>query len=410
MGRRYEDTHPWITFNVARVRQAGSKLWLTLGECQSKCEHIAGVPLRPDVAHNLHRVYLAKGVFATTAIEGNTLSEKEVLAVLDGKLQLPPSREYLKQEVDNIAKAFEAIWQQVGLGTLPPLEVSEFEELNRRVLENLSLDDGVVPGQIRQHEVGVSRYKGAPPEDCRYLLGRLASWLEGDNFDARPGNEIVSGIIRAVIAHLYFAWIHPFGDGNGRTARLIEYRILLASGVPSPAVHLLSNHYNLTRTEYYRQLDRASASGGDYIPFIEYAVQGFVDGLRSQVAEIRDFQLDVIWRNYVHEMFGDRKTEVDRRRRNLVLALSQVDEPVRMAKVPEKLPRMAAAYANKTRMVLNRDLNALKEMKLITRGAEGSRANKTIVEAFLPFRLDQRKSTETVEQKRPSIGQTATSI
>src|SRR5258708_25331431 len=97
--------------------------------------------------------------------------------------------------------------------------------------------------------------------------------------------KIIYGIIRAVIAHLYLAWIHPFGDGNGRTARLIEYRILLACGVPSPAVHLLSNHYNLTRTEYYRQLDRASGSKGEYIPFVEYAVQGFVDGLRQQLSE-----------------------------------------------------------------------------------------------------------------------------
>lgn len=50
-----------------------------LGEAASKCEHIAGVPLRPSVAQELHRLYLAKGALATTAIEGNTLTENEVL-------------------------------------------------------------------------------------------------------------------------------------------------------------------------------------------------------------------------------------------------------------------------------------------------------------------------------------------
>lgn len=54
-------------------------------------------------------------------------------------------------------------------------------------------------------------------------------------------------IFKAVVAHLYLAWIHPVGDGNGRTARLVEFQILLSSGVPSPAAHLLSNHYNQTR-------------------------------------------------------------------------------------------------------------------------------------------------------------------
>ena len=57
--------------------------------------------------------------------------------------------------------------------------------------------------------------------------------------------------------------------------------ILVISGVPAPAAHLLSNHYNQTRSEYYRQLGRASQSGGDVLPFITYAVRGFVDGLRA---------------------------------------------------------------------------------------------------------------------------------
>jgi Fic family protein len=385
--RRYEDTHKWLTFSVSNVLRAGPRLWALLGECQSKCEHIAGVPLRPDVAADLHRFYLAKGAFATTAIEGSTLSEAEVLQVLDGKLKLPPSREYLKQEVDNIAKAFDRIWQQVGSGALPPLTVTELEDLNRSVLQGLNVEEGVVPGQIRTHDVGVLRYRGAPPEDCRYLLGRLTEWLDGREFQPSPGMKIVQGIIQAVTAHLYLAWIHPFGDGNGRTARLVEYRLLLASGAPSPAVHLLSNHYNLTRSEYYRQLDRASASGGDYVPFIQYAVQGFVDGLREQVAEIRKFQLDVMWRNYVHEAFAERKSAVNKRRRDLALRLSDVAGPVKMAKIPQLSPELARAYFGKTRMVLNRDLNALKRMGLVIRDSNGSRANQQAVEAFLPFRL-----------------------
>jgi Fic family protein len=399
MRRRFEDTHKWIRFDVSRIERAGVKLWAMLGECSSKCEHIAGVPLRPDVADRLHRIALAKGALATTAIEGNTLSEKEVLQVLDGSLKLPPSREYLKQEVDNIFTAFKRVWEDSGQGTTRPLSIDVFRELNRLVLDGLTLEDGVVPGEVRSHEVGVSRYRGAPAADCAYLLERLASWLEGPDFTAPPGLETAYAIIRSVMAHLYLAWIHPFGDGNGRTARLVEYQILLTAGVPSPAVHLLSNHYNLTRTEYYRQLDRSSGMD-DYIPFLEYAIQGFVDGLRQQLSEIRDFQLDVIWRNYVHEMFGDKKSDVERRRRDLVLALSGADGPVRMAKIANLSPAVAKAYHGLTRMVLNRDLNALKEMNLIERGTNGSMANKRIVEAFLPFRVAKANHSESFEVRR----------
>src|SRR5713101_2623730 len=82
--RAFENTHPWLTFN-ADLRSAGPELWMMLGECQSKCEHLARYPLTPDIAHEIHTMYLAKGVLATTAIEGNTLSEDEVRQILDGK-------------------------------------------------------------------------------------------------------------------------------------------------------------------------------------------------------------------------------------------------------------------------------------------------------------------------------------
>ena len=102
--KTYMKTHPWINFRI-NLKDAPAKLWIQLGECQSKCEHIARVPLRPKTAEDLYTLYLAKGVLASTAIEGNTLSEEEVLKHLEGKLKLPPSRQYLTKEIDNIVEA-----------------------------------------------------------------------------------------------------------------------------------------------------------------------------------------------------------------------------------------------------------------------------------------------------------------
>ena len=72
--RKYEESHPWITFEVD-LKRAPHSLWLQLGECSSKIEHISRVPLVHGSAKDLYDVYLAKGVQATTAIEGNTLSD-----------------------------------------------------------------------------------------------------------------------------------------------------------------------------------------------------------------------------------------------------------------------------------------------------------------------------------------------
>lgn len=381
--RTFERTHPWLRFS-ADFRRAPPTLWIALGECQSKCEHIAGAPLRPDTAKRLYFMYLAKGVLATTAIEGNTLSEEEVLQHLQGKLELPPSREYLAQEIDNIVAGCNSILHDVESGKPRTLSAERIKEFNKIVLNKLALDEGVVSGEIRKHAVGIARYRGAPAEDCDYLLDRLCNWLSGEDFVAPPGMGIVYAILKAVLAHLYLAWVHPFGDGNGRTARLVEFQILISSGVPAPAAHLMSNHYNQTRTEYYRQLDDASRSGGDVLAFITYAVLGFLDGLRSQLNVIREQGWNVAWENYVHDVIGGRTSSGDARRRHLVLDLSRHAEPVPLARLTEVSPRVATAYANKTYRTIIRDVKKLAQMGLLKKEKAGYTASKEVILAFLP--------------------------
>ena len=393
----YLKTHPWITFR-ADLREAPAELWILLGECQSKCEHISGVPLKPEVAKHLNQVYLAKGSLATTAIEGNTLSEDEVLRHLEGKLQLPPSKQYLAQEIDNVVKACNHILGKIRKGEQPDLSVESICEYNRTILTNLKVDDPVVPGEIRKHEVGVSRYKAPPPGECGMLLEKLCEWLNGEEFTPKPGMALVYAIIKAVLAHLYLAWIHPFGDGNGRTARLVEHQILISSGVPMPAAHLLSNHYNETRSEYYRQLDRASKSGGDIIPFLLYAVQGFRDGLKSQLDRIRVQQWDIAWADYVYEAFQHKSGAANDRRRRLILDLSDQTKPVPLQKIPEISPRIAAAYAKKTSKTMSRDLNELVEMGLVEKRPDGFSAAMWKILAFLPFRSDEPNHPSTLNE------------
>jgi len=394
--RTYERTHPWISFRCD-LRKASPELWLSLGEAASKCEHISRVPLRPATAAALHQLYLAKGAAATTAIEGNTLSEADVLKAVEGTLVVPPSKEYLKQEVENIIAACNGISKQVAEGTLPKLSAKLLCDYNRQVLEKLPAKDNMKSGELRTHSVLVGNvYRGAPAEDCPYLIDRLCDWLNGPDFQSPEGSPVgmdtVYAILRSVAAHLYLAWIHPFGDGNGRTARLLEFHVLLAAGVPSPAAHLFSNHYNQTRSEYYRLLDYASKSGGDILPFISYAVRGFVDGLREQLETIWMQQWDVVWRNFVHERFRNQDSPSHARQRHLALDLGDRGDWIEVGKAAELTPRLAKAYAGKTSKTVQRDLNALVDMGLILREGRKVRARREVILAFLPLRkrLDEK--------------------
>ena len=122
------------------------------------------------------------------------------------------------------------------------------------------------------------------------------------------------------------------------------------------------------------------------MPFIEYAVRGFVDQLREQIDVIRVQQTDIAWINYVHDRFRGDKSESGRRRRALVLALSEIETPVKKVAMPKLTPDLAAAYARKTPKTVSRDLNALLELKLVSRSPEGYAAAKNRILAFLPIR------------------------
>jgi Fic family protein len=390
--RAYERTHPWISFRL-ELREDDIAFWALLGEARSKIEHLRGVFLKPSSARRLHELFLAKGVHATTAIEGNTLSEEEALQVVEGrKLELPPSREYLAVELENIVTAWNAIESAHLAGHLVPLTSELINTYNGMVLDGLQLDEEVVPGKVRKHSVAVGRYRGAPAEDCEYLLRRLCEWLDSESFSP-PDEQWIwpFAIIRAAIAHLYLAWIHPYGDGNGRTARLVELHILVSAGIPTPATHLLSNHYNKTRTEYYRQLEYASESGGDAFELVKYAAAGFVDGLREQLEIILRQQFDDRWEQFVYESFGEARTQAALRQRQLVLDLSKQEEPVPKRQLQLLSPEIAQAYASKTMKTLTRDVNVLVEKGLIELVPyKGYIAKKSRILVFLPPSTDGR--------------------
>lgn len=380
----YERTHPWITFTVS-TEHAPGRLWLALGEARSKCEHLAGVPLKPAVAGMLHQVYLAKGVHATAAIEGNTLNQKQVLDRIEGKRELPESQEYLGKEIDNILDAANGIMDNVAAKGFTPISVEQVQKYNELILRNLDVEDHVVPGEIRKVDVGVMDYKAPPAGECKDLLQKLCEWLNSSAFKpAQNDDSIVTGILKAIVAHIYIAWIHPFGDGNGRTARLIEVRFLMEAGVPSAAVHLLSDHYNVTRAEYYRRLSEASKNGGDLNNFFQYAVRGYVDQLRQQLRIVKYQQWELAWESYVYEVFGEKRTSTSRRQLALVLALGEKNKPVPRGELRRINAKVAELYAGKTAKALSRDLNALRRRGLISSQQQGIRAKKEIILAFLP--------------------------
>jgi Fic family protein len=363
---------------TADLRHMPVEFWLQLGEAKAKCEEISAAPLLPHVRAEMHRIYLVKGVQATTAIEGNTLTESEVAARIGGSLTLPPSREYLGREVDNVVAAINGLVQGSRERFLAAGDLCKY---NTMVLRNLDVSEGVVPGRFREINVGVGLYQCPNFRTVPRLVNAFINWFNEFPETYFERMEMQTAIIKAVLTHLYFVLIHPFGDGNGRTGRLLEWRVLDHAGVPTAATHLLSNHYNQTRTEYYRHLDHASQTGS-VAGFLSYAIYGYVDQLGEQLKFIKRQQYELVYIRYVSEAFAADKSETAHRRRRLALAILEAQDPVDRARLRTLSPRLAEAYGAKTQKTVTRDVNALLLAGLIVELPDGKVISTVSADVF----------------------------
>jgi Fic family protein len=189
------------------------------------------------------------------------------------------------------------------------------------------------------------------------------------------------------MGHLYLAWIHPFGDGNGRTARAFELRILMNGRIPAIASHLLSNFYNETRSEYYERLKETSRNGsGNPAAFISYALQGFVDELDKQIKIVLEEQLDIIWSNFIYTKFSDESSPSKLRKRDLLLDISKNKLPLDKDELRLRLSvQTLSLYGEKSSMTFYRDIKQLVSQKYLKDENGKIRANKEQLQGFLPL-------------------------
>jgi Fic family protein len=241
------------------------------------------------------------------------------------------------------------------------------------------------PGQLRRRNVVVGAYRPPPFEMVAELVKKLCDWLIRD-FHYELEQHFDEAVLEAIVSHVYIAWIHPFLDGNGRTARLLEFYIMMRAGVPGIASHILSNHYNNTRTEYYRQLQHASETG-DLSAFIQYAVEGFRDGLESTIEIIHKNQTELTWNNFVHDITGEMQDEgknqkILRRIRQLAYSIP-ADRFYSLGEIAILNPKIAGIYRGLNPMTLRRDLDLLAEKELLLNEKSKYCANYGLLHSLL---------------------------
>ncbi|MDD2389151.1 MAG: Fic family protein [Desulfobacterales bacterium] len=355
-----------------------------LGECNAFIHALSNTPLKPEYRNKLLEVSLIKGAQATTAIEGNTLSQEEIEKINEG-WKLPPSREYQEIEVKNVIEAFNTLLREIvsenKTNILTPDLIKKFHYM---VTKNLGNHSDAIPGKYRCDSRVVGTYLAPAHKHVPELIENLCSWLKKE-FHYEKSQHFKTAVVQAIITHVYLEWIHPFADGNGRTGRLLEFYILLRAGLPSIVSHILSNFYNQTRPEYYRQLDNAIKKN-DLTDFIEYAVLGFRDGLNENLKIIQEGHFIIFWENYIYEKFSKikyTKKNAFKRKRELMLKMP-IDRELSLNEILELTPSIVKKYATLKQTTLVRDIKELQALNLLQKIGKKYRPNTDILKAMIP--------------------------
>lgn len=368
--------------------------WRCLGRIEGMVAAIIEVPILPAYRRSLLQVSLRKGARATTAIEGNTLSDADVERIERGQ-SLPPSKAYQGIEVQNVLAAMNTLLGEVARDAqdqvISPDLLKRFHVM---IGKGLGTHLDAIPGRFRDDDRVVGPYRCPDHRDVPALIQRMCDWLRSEFRYAGGDQPFWEAIIEAIVAHVYLEWIHPFGDGNGRVGRLLEFYVLLRAGMPDLAGHILSNHYNDTRPEYYRQLQEAGKTH-DLTAFIRYALQGLADGLEETLRTVQDNQITVAWEHYAKEVLDARRDmnrPVLHRRRILILALVR-NEAYELHDLKMAAPPVAEAYAHVSGRTLDRDVQYLvEECGLLRRRSDGR----------VEVNLDPLRMTVAARRRRPT--------
>lgn len=227
------------------------KIASDLIKIESLAQDIRHLPITPKMLEHLRQTARLESIHYSTKIEGNRLTQQEVADVVLASKKIP-GKERDEKEVMGYYAALDAVEKWIK-------DKSELLEEQIKTLHALVMGGGkkkVKPtpyrdGQnvIREGLSGAIVYLPPEAQDVPKLMKDLVAWIEQSTL------KLVPTPVRAAIVHYQFATIHPYYDGNGRTARLLATMIMHMGGYDLKGIYSLDEYYASDLQGYYDALE-----------------------------------------------------------------------------------------------------------------------------------------------------------
>jgi Fic family protein len=244
---------------------------------------IVDLPIDLTLLASLRETARLRSTHYSTQIEGNRLSEAEVEKALAGTRF--PGRERDEVEVRHYYRALEHV--EATAGQASTIQEEDIQRIHGLVLKGRDTPTPYRDGQnvIRDAATGVIVYMPPEASDVEALMRDLVEWINDEVLKGELPVPIV-----ASIAHYQFATIHPYYDGNGRTARLLATLVLHKSGYSLKGIYSLEEYYARQLDGYYAAL-AVGPSHNYYLgradADVTHVVAYFCEGMAESFAAVR---------------------------------------------------------------------------------------------------------------------------
>ncbi|HWR83904.1 MAG TPA: Fic family protein [Candidatus Deferrimicrobium sp.] len=378
----YRQPDNWIKYDPSAVNQA-------LVQAKAAILALQNLPYQKDWVESLQNMELKREVAGTSKIEGADFTEAELdEAIREGSMELLTRSQ--KQ-----ARAAISTYQWIAtIGNDKPIDEDLIMEIHRRIVTGAD-DDHCEPGVLRKDDQNVTfgnpRHRGVPGgTECAAVFKRFVTAL---------GNEFKTHdpLIQALAAHYHLAAMHPFLDGNGRTARALGALMKQRSGLRDTCFISISNYYYDEKKAYLATLAQTRSGNHDLTPFLLFGLKGVESQATRVLRSIQKEVAKAVYRNMMYDLFTRLRTPKKRvimDRQLGVLRLLLQREKVNLSEMI-RLTEKSYLGMKDPRKALFRDLNGLIGLGAIRYEVSEGQPGSLIIDLEWP-----RKITESDFFKR----------
>ena len=374
---RYKIPSRWIHYDRAAVVNE-------LADAKGAIIALKTIPFQRRWVEKLQEMQLKLEVAGTSKIEGADFAGNE----LDVAMKETETTEQLITRSQRQAHA--AMQTYRWITTIPndqPISKELICDMHRKLITGAD-DDHCEPGAIRNKDqnvtFGLPRHRGTEGgSECQQAFDEMIEAV-------RKGFSQHDELIQALALHYHFAAMHPFVDGNGRTARVLEALLLQRAGMRDSTFIAMSNFYYDEKKTYLESLASVRQLDYDLTPFLKFGLRGIALQSQRLANEIRGHVSIEVFRSLMFDLFNRLQSK-----RKRVIAKRQIAILEHILSFPEV--EWGPLYKDVIKLygdVMNKDKAVIRDMnQLLALGAiiyrrvtlEGSKETKLFFSARLQW-------------------------